>query len=45
MATLGIWKNDFPIRITLGKKPNVLCLCPGWMCWMPFLADGEDVKA
>ena len=35
---------DFPVRMIRGTRRDAKCLCPVWMCWMPFLADGEDVK-
>jgi len=44
MAMGGTEKMDFPVRIIQGIRRDANCLCPVWMCWMPFLADGEDVK-
>jgi len=45
MTTIGTQRIEFsPKRDILGNPINVWCLSPAWMCWMPWLADGEEVK-
>jgi hypothetical protein len=43
MTTSGPQKNVFLPFPTPGKTPPSKCLCPEWMCWMPWLADGEEL--
>jgi len=45
MTTIGTQRIEFsPKRDILGSPINVWCLSPAWMCWMPLLADGDEVK-
>jgi len=45
MSTTGTQRNKFSPKIDiLGNPINVCCLSPVWMCWMPWLADGEEIK-
>jgi hypothetical protein len=44
MTTIGTQRIEFsPQRDILGRMINVKSLSPNWMCWMPWLADGEEV--
>jgi hypothetical protein len=44
MTTGDVKKTiSFPPR-QLGKQTPITCLCPEWMCWMPWLSDGEEAK-
>jgi len=45
MNVTGVKRTTISAPIILGRTPAVKCLCPDWMCWMPWLADGEEVKA
>ena len=45
MAGTSTWRNAINPRAFLGSPPQARCLCPEWMCWMPWLADGEDVRS
>jgi len=45
MTTTGTQRIEFsPKRYILGNMTNVWCLCPPWMCWMPWLKDGDEVR-
>ena len=45
MTTIGTQRIEFSHkRDILGNPINVWCLSPAWMCWMPWLADGDEVK-
>jgi len=45
MTTIGTQRIEFsPKRDILGNTIDVWCLSPAWMCWMPWLKDGDEVR-
>jgi len=45
MTTIGAQRIEFSTKKDiLGNTIDVWCLSPAWMCWMPWLSDGEEVR-